>query len=603
MFAYDTQELWVLVNGQEAFAGYVHTAAAAASIVVRSPILDVGSPRTLALAKECLDKCAGSHEHCIKLSGSLDSPLPTRLLDCANPDRPCLVQTGGQRGRYLALSYVWGEDQPHKTTKANISAYANGIDTSSLPKTLLDAIRVTRALGFQYLWLDTLCIIQDSAKDKRHELAHMHLTYLHAHLTIIAASARKVSEGFLQDRPPATENLSGGAFPPDVAVPYICPPRSGHSSDNAVGHIRIAPAFSYWQEYVKQHSHAWEPIGERGWCMQEYFLSRRALIFTSHTLQYRCHTEIKNLGGAFYDLARERRIPNALFLPDPQPTSASEPPYDTEWFTAHQSWLELIEDYSQRKVTVSTDKLVACSAIAAQFHCLLPSEYIAGLWRDTLLTELIWYRREGTEAPRPTEYRAPSWSWASVDGGVVLTAPKLFRHIPGRYESEVADVVRCEVALRDASLPFGEVTGATLVLRAAVMPCALLDKEVDTGKYRVLLQFPQQARPDTSGAASVEVDGNMEHVAEAYIDCEADAGIQRTLIVPIVVDKDLQRRQHMAGLVVAPAGSGLGAESAGREVYRRIEFFQFPSEMVERQGRDVELQGYGVISSVEIELV
>lgn len=254
-------------------------------------------------------------------------------------------------------------------------------------------------------------------------------------------------------------------------------------------------------------------------------------------------------------------------------------------------------------MTVSTDKLVACSAIAAQFHCLLPSEYIAGLWRDTLLTELIWYKREGTEAPRPTEYRAPSWSWASVDGGVVLTAAKLFRHIPGRYESEVADVVRCQVALRGASLLFGEVTGGSLVLRAAVMPCTVLHKEVDTGKYRVLLQFPQQALPGKSGAAPVEVDGNTEHVAEAYIDCEADAGIQRTLIVPIVVDKDLQRRQHMAGLVVAPAGSGLGAESAGREVYRRIGFFQFPSEMVERQGRDVELQGYGVISSVEIELV
>lgn len=128
---------------------------------MRSPILDVGSPRALSLARACVDECVRGHEHCIKFSTSSDPDLPTRVIDCANPARPRLLPTGGRRGRYLTLSYVWGGDQLHKTIMANISAYECGIDLSLLPATIRDAIHVTQALGFEYLWVDSLCIIQD----------------------------------------------------------------------------------------------------------------------------------------------------------------------------------------------------------------------------------------------------------------------------------------------------------------------------------------------------------------------------------------------------------------------------------------------------------
>lgn len=132
-----------------------------------------------------------------------------------------LVSTEGGYGRYLALSYVWGEPQPHQTTTSNVSVYTDGIDASLLPRTLRDVIRVTHTLGFQYLWVDSLCIIQDKDKDKVHEIGCMHLVYRYAHLTIIAANAQKVSDGFLKDR--MAEDVV------QITLPFLCPSRPSPS--------------------------------------------------------------------------------------------------------------------------------------------------------------------------------------------------------------------------------------------------------------------------------------------------------------------------------------------------------------------------------------
>lgn len=149
---------------------------AATHVVARSRILDVGSRRVLALAKDCVDECARGHARCRALLASPDKDalLPTRLIDCSDPSHPRLAPTDGLRGKYYALSYVWGEPQPHSPVTSNVHAYAAGINPENLPQTIRDAIYVTHELGMQYLWADTLCIIQDSDQDKRRELARMH---------------------------------------------------------------------------------------------------------------------------------------------------------------------------------------------------------------------------------------------------------------------------------------------------------------------------------------------------------------------------------------------------------------------------------------------
>ncbi|KAL1940733.1 hypothetical protein VTO73DRAFT_7774 [Trametes versicolor] len=160
------------------FTGHVHTAddPAAPFIHSRSPVWDVGSPRALALARMYIDECIHVHEVC-KTLAPRHPRLPSRLIECIDPARPRLVSTGGDHGEYLALSYVWGGDQVHKTTKRNISTYEQGVSTSLLPATIRDAISVTHTMGFQWLWVDSLCIVQDSDEDKRHEIGRMPQSY------------------------------------------------------------------------------------------------------------------------------------------------------------------------------------------------------------------------------------------------------------------------------------------------------------------------------------------------------------------------------------------------------------------------------------------
>lgn len=367
------------------------------------------------------------HDCCRQCSASYPR-LPTRVVDCTDPDHPRLVSTENRYGRYLTLSYVWGGDQVHKTTTRNISAYERSIDPALLPATICDAIRVTSSLGFQFLWIVSLCIIQDSDEDKRHELGRMHMIYRYAHLTIIASSAQKVSDGFLRDRPPppqcqdVSEIRRGG----EITLPFICPPcpptSAGGPVDytgaHRVGTIRVT-------SYPPSAPDPWPysrnlgTISTRAWCMQEYLISPRSLIFTSRTLQFRCLTETRHIGDSLCDTFKEKRIPNALFLPE----SPAPAPGSSEWDNVHEAWLDVLNDYTSRTASDPWDKLIACAAVAEQFHRVLRSDYLAGLWRDTLLSDLLWFRRSGSAfMHRPGVYRAPSWSWAALEGEVMLDA-------------------------------------------------------------------------------------------------------------------------------------------------------------------------------------
>ncbi len=119
---------------------------------------------------ECINQCK-HHEHC---SENEETYLPTRVIDCSAPSKPRLVQTNRQlRGFYCNLSYVWGGDQSSKTTLSNIDTYINEGITLPIPQTIADAISVTNKLGIKYLWVDALCIIQDSTEDKNKELGIM----------------------------------------------------------------------------------------------------------------------------------------------------------------------------------------------------------------------------------------------------------------------------------------------------------------------------------------------------------------------------------------------------------------------------------------------
>ncbi|TBU41105.1 heterokaryon incompatibility protein-domain-containing protein [Dichomitus squalens] len=571
----------ITINGHLSWFGYVYTTEddpAAAYVPGRNLFCEVGSERALSLAMELLHDCNLNHSGCPREPYSV---LPTRVIDCSDPSRPRLLTADGVRARYVALSYVWGEAQEHKTTTENIDAYLRSIDVTILPQTIVDAIQVTHRLGLQYLWIDSLCIIQDSEDDKNHELAHMRHVYADAYLTIIAASASRVSAGFLE---PRTDTLGTAA----LQLPFVVPSRDADLASPSEAPSYGAVFLSSWLITTPKYDPAREPLHKRGWCMQEYFLSPRKLIFASHTLQYGCfHGGTRNIAHAdnpwWVSSARDptpfRRLPK--LPPSPSPT---EPAPAREHVEAlREAWKATVENYTKRAVSVPSDKLVALSSLAEEFSHAVQSPYVAGLWARTLLPDLLWSKERAAHfASRPREYRAPSWSWAAVDGPVNPGNA----YFLSEHEKVIAEVVKCKTVLKNPGLPFGEVTGGTLVLRArVVVDCVVLPhwavyRRKDGGHADESSMSRSEGSTSTVQRMSL-VDERMHEIGLCRLDSDNDgirSGVKHVSVVPVYSRWEstpgiATRERVVQGLVVARVDAA-SSQPVREARYRRIGMFE-----------------------------
>ena len=529
---------------------------AARWIKKRILIPHVGWPYALAEAKTCIDECVRDHPECQAITpypiGC--APLPTRLIDCSDPDRLRIVETNSAMcGTYIALSYVWGERAPaYRTTEAKLSLYKVRIDPAELPQTILDAIHVTHALGIDLLWVDGLCIIQDSDQDMHHELARMQHVYRNAYVTIDAASAAKVSDGFLQDR----DSLE---FIPDAVLPFICPP--GEPVEQPAGEAQLGMVYAtlegdFWYSTSENPDDPDNHTALRGWCLQERLLSTRSLVFTSRTLKLRCHTRTQNVGGAYHDKGGDTaRLPKAVFYPDNHIACHSD-----DWKHIHETWLKIVCDYTRTKLSNPEDKLIAVSAVAEMFAPFLGPEYVAGLWRPCLLTELLWKLDGKTPCRRPTEYCGPSWSWASTDKPVLWYDDYMLGH-------SLAEVVKCTVILKNERLPFGPVIGASLILRSPIFPCKWLgDQDVDGPNYMQRL-YVDYSLPAPFVLMS-RIYGFDEDSALELLEAP------EVWFVPLLWEQGKSSSSEYIGLIVTRADPDVwrrsGAQGQG-DVYRRVD--------------------------------
>ncbi|KAF7557248.1 hypothetical protein G7Z17_g772 [Cylindrodendrum hubeiense] len=402
---------------------------AAQWITERGVLENMNDPASYELALRCIRECASNHPRC---SPAAHAKLPTRVIDCSDPDRPRLFITeGAPDGYYVALSYVWGEDQPNRTTRGRLPSYLHGIEAQRIPKTIRDAIQGTHSLGLRYLWVDAFCIIQDSDEDKAAEIATIRTIFRCAYLTIIAANAKKVSEGFLDcmfiHNSPST-------------LPFRCP-------DGGIGTI-----------YAQSRSDTPpQPINTRAWCLEERILSTRALWYCTPTLQYECQTAHVNVDGN-PNMSKPRdgipRLPNYIFTPK-LPTIPKMTPEEAEE-QADQAWQSILRLYTRRDLTKPRDRLLALSGVVEYFHTFWnKSSYLAGLWKHQLPGCLLWRVECGDPEPRPT-YRAPSWSWAAVDGEISSQMVT--------YSGAVCAVKTCYAEPKSHVNPYGEVMEGVLQL-------------------------------------------------------------------------------------------------------------------------------------------
>ncbi|KAG4431636.1 hypothetical protein IFR05_012878 [Cadophora sp. M221] len=182
----------------------------------------LNSPQLHGLSRQWLITCITKHpdEYCPPFQAY---PLPTRLVDIGSVDGiecPKLILSTGECGLYTALSHCWGGETPLRTTMASIEQYCLGLPINIIPKTFLDAMTITRELGFRYLWIDSLCIIQDSKLDWEQESAVMDDVYRNATVTIAAAASQDSKAGIFdaQEEKPkyyAPLKLNLGCLPID----------------------------------------------------------------------------------------------------------------------------------------------------------------------------------------------------------------------------------------------------------------------------------------------------------------------------------------------------------------------------------------------------
>ncbi|QDS71923.1 hypothetical protein FKW77_000564 [Venturia effusa] len=402
------------------------------------------------LVEEWLSECLQKHNSC----GAKTRPaLPTRVLDLFSLGSDlslCEPQTKDER--YACLSHCWGDARTTTTTLGNLEAHKALISFSILPKTFQEAIIFTRKLGIQYLWIDSLCIIQDDEEDWQKESAKMASIYQNSSITIAATGSSGPGDGLF----------------------------SKHPKTNIRGVFRNGTGYQVHARPVIDHMDGAQfPLLRRGWVYQERLLAPRVLHFGRQELWWECLEMVQCecsgiVKGDRYATGQEK------FLTKLTHQSALS---NSELAFVSRRWHAIVEEFSQLSLTKSRDKLPALSGIAQQISHMREGTYLAGLWTDTIQTDLLWFRLDPSTAQRTAKWRCPTFSWASHDGPVryfdaphVLDSPSLhvLKDMTQPLSASYLEVSKASSRLVSKN-SFGEVSAAHLLLKGLLAPIHVFD--------------------------------------------------------------------------------------------------------------------------------
>lgn len=440
------------------------------------------SPANFALARSWLAECCKDHVAC-RDPGEFESP--SRLLDVGIPSKAGIIRLVSaidlqikDRTDYAALSHCWGSFQPLQTKKDNLRSHVEGIPYTWLPQTFQDAVRTTRELGLRYLWIDSLCIVQDDLTDCEAECARMNVIFSNALCTISASDARDSTDGLFRSRTmkPIRLTYESDGFEPKLIV-------------------TIQPAFhGPWMLGLKG------PLQRRAWVLQERHLSPRIIHYTKKGLMWECRTAIAsehlpkmqlkaNVNSSLWHVVSSNRFLDGGRL-ELGPEDTRSCLGDDKFRRLHDRWYKIVQEYSSRVLSRPEDKLPALSGFAAEWKRMKPEdEYYAGLWKSDILAGLAWFpgrqkhgiRRRLPESnatwPPSTPFEGiPTWSWAAFDGPVAhFAVPGFHRklHDHDMYSRLVGkrllSLDPCPLRVHDVSTkieqlnPFGHVSKGEIV--------------------------------------------------------------------------------------------------------------------------------------------
>ncbi|KAJ9606340.1 hypothetical protein H2200_009301 [Cladophialophora chaetospira] len=402
--------------------------------------------------KSWISECSSHHKLCT--SSQEVNYMPSRFLDVGDnkvgQQILCLRSEVDKAARYAALSHSWGKTEARikpvpKTQKANIKERMRSINWSELTQTFRDAVTITRRLNLRYLWIDALCIIQDDGDDWAVEASRMKSVYENAYIVIAATRSRTGDDGCFSERSCSRK----------VSV---------EDGTNAVSTVYVKEKISHRDFAESPATFETMPLFDRAWVFQERLLATRVVHYTKHEIMWECKEALRcECQGIESGKDWSHGTNTGNFKLDHGKVLLK----DNSVLQRYKQWSRVLSEYSVRSLHFDGDRLPALSGIAGQMHLPGMGQYLAGIWSNSLPQSLTWQTgvgivEKGWKKRRPDAYRAPSWSWASVEAECLMWVPYPADEVD--YHCKVEEAV-CTLVSPD---PYGQVSGGHLVLFA---PC------------------------------------------------------------------------------------------------------------------------------------
>jgi hypothetical protein len=362
-------------------------------------------------------------ERWLKLSKAPINPdwIPSRLVDVSalSTGTVCIKHRRDiplHDRRYLALSHCWGGPADLRTyNKSTREMFESTIPLDQMAKTFMDLFRLANQLGIRYVWIDALCILQNDSDDWHSEASTMFQVYLWATLTVVAA---------------ASWSSNGGLFRAAQS------PRKSHcllygQSDkgNAGDSCTFAGPKCDLEDAMRPDNNIrWSRWGSRAWTLQEQTLSSRTVYFTETGLAFE-KKDVHNgeTSGLMMDTTENGVQLDSWMRSREEPEGHDDQSVSSSKLTDTRTdplrtWWAWVSTYTHRSLTNPNDRAIAILGLAQYLSDPIQHDqkprYLAGLWEQNLTTSLLWYVRLAADT-RPLITRAPTWSWLSVQGGIV----------------------------------------------------------------------------------------------------------------------------------------------------------------------------------------
>ncbi|KAK6709921.1 hypothetical protein SNK05_004397 [Fusarium graminearum] len=494
------------------------------------------------LASTWIRTCRQTHQHCRSYSDKSEPKiLPTRLVDVGtdvNPPRLFIPQRHLRSFEYIALSYVWGSKTFIKTTYSNLEAMTQHLPWAQLPKTIQDAILVTRSLGVRYLWVDALCILQSEGPDDMkhredwsYEASRFGKYYENALLTIAATGASSSDQGLFLPTSLLKLEPKSITFRPGTPLSYT-----------------VRSMIPNWLSETLSG-----PLSKRGWALQERLLSRRVLHFAENMILWECHdcraTELDPQG------LQPRGLDDSgqLFLEfmtkcrDLYAKGLVSDDFMDEWY-------QFITTYTRTLIQQCTQQ-----------------KYVAGLWESDIARGLAWqsygdFRFDTAHLIDPqimssptkgdSQLILPSWSWATSRGRVFYFD----------YETwtPLVEVEAWQVNSQGTSTS-GQLRGARLTLRGVLAMLNLTD----------LGFLPYTSTYTTDNALRRDPEEVFMSIESVYLDANMDFQTRQMTHPCLLVGSTRLSGEDAGGaLILKTTGNCMG----GIDEYMRIGFISLPIE-------------------------